>query len=53
MRHVSLTAAELLATLRKLEPPIIGRIAEDTVLLDLRTVPSDFDADLASLLNNL
>jgi len=53
VRHVSLPAAQLLATLRKLEPPIIGRISEDTVLLDLRTVPPDFDADLALLLNGL
>jgi L-seryl-tRNA(Ser) seleniumtransferase len=53
VRHVTLTAAELLAELRKLEPPIIGRIADDTVLLDLRTVPPDFDADLASLLSSL
>jgi L-seryl-tRNA(Ser) seleniumtransferase len=53
VRHVSLTAAELLATLRKLDPPIIGRIADDTVLLDLRTVPADFDANLASLLSSL
>jgi L-seryl-tRNA(Ser) seleniumtransferase len=51
--HVSLTAAELLAELRKLEPPIIGRIADDTVLLDLRTVPPDFDGDLALLLSRL
>lgn len=53
MRHVSLTASELLATLRRLEPPIIGRIADDTVLLDLRTVHPDFDLDLASLLSGL
>ena len=53
VRHLSLTAAELLAAFRKLEPPIIGRIADDTVLLDLRTVPPDFDADLASLLSRL
>jgi L-seryl-tRNA(Ser) seleniumtransferase len=53
VRHVSLTAADLLAAFRKLEPPIIGRIADDTVLLDLRTVPPDFDAELASLLSSL
>lgn len=53
IRHVTLTAAELLAELRKLEPPIIGRIADDTVLLDLRTVSADCDTDLASLLSSL
>ncbi|MGB6691959.1 MAG: L-seryl-tRNA(Sec) selenium transferase [Terracidiphilus sp.] len=53
VRHVSFTAVELLAALRKLEPPIIGRIADDTVLLDLRTVHPRFDADLASVLSGL
>jgi len=53
IQHVTLAAAELLTALRKLEPPIIGRIADDKVLLDLRTVPADFDADLVLLLNSL
>lgn len=53
LRHDSLTASELLAALRKLEPPIIGRIADDTVLLDLRTVPAHFDVDLAKGLGSL
>ncbi len=53
LRHTSLSAGELLSALRKLEPPIIGRITDDTVLLDLRTVPPQFDADLASLLSGL
>jgi len=53
LRHTSLPAVELLSRLRKLEPPIIGRISDDTVLLDLRTVPPDFDEELASLLTSL
>ena len=53
IRHVSLAASELLAALRGLDPPIVGRIADETVLLDLRTVPSHFDADLAALLSTL
>jgi L-seryl-tRNA(Ser) seleniumtransferase len=53
VRHITHTAADLLTELRNLEPPIIGRIADEAVLLDLRTVPSDFDAALASLLNSL
>ncbi len=53
VRHVSASAPECLTMLRKLDPPVIGRIADDTVLLDLRTIPPGFDADLASLLNTL
>jgi L-seryl-tRNA(Ser) seleniumtransferase len=53
IRHASQTASELLGALRKLEPPIIGRIEEDVVLLDLRTVPSSFDDELVSLLSSL
>jgi L-seryl-tRNA(Ser) seleniumtransferase len=53
LRHASLTAAELLATLRRLNPPIIGRIADESVLLDLRTVPPHFDSDLVGHLSSL
>jgi L-seryl-tRNA(Ser) seleniumtransferase len=54
VRHTSLgSAAELLAALRGLDPPIVGRIAEEEVLLDLRTVPSYFDADLVTLLSSM
>jgi L-seryl-tRNA(Ser) seleniumtransferase len=53
VRHTSLASAELLAALRGLDPPIVGRIAEEEVLLDLRTVPSYFDADLVTLLSSL
>jgi L-seryl-tRNA(Ser) seleniumtransferase len=53
VRHISLTAAELLAALRRLDPPIVGRIADDSVLMDLRTVNPRFDAGFISLLNSL
>ena len=53
VRHRSQTADELLAVFRRLDPPVIGRITEDAVLLDLRTVPPRFDADLASILSSL
>jgi L-seryl-tRNA(Ser) seleniumtransferase len=53
VRHVSRPAADLIAALRRLDPPIIARIADDIVLLDLRTVPPRFDTDLVSLLGSL
>ena len=53
LRHASLPAEELAAALRRLDPPIVGRISEDFVLLDLRTVHPRYDAEIASLLNAL
>lgn len=50
LRHASLDATALAATLRQLDPPIVARISEDRVLLDLRTVPADTDAHLGKLL---
>ena len=43
-----MTADELLCRLRSSEPPIIGRVDEDYVVLDLRTVFTDQDAILAA-----
>ncbi len=44
------SATALLARLRRLDPPVIARIADDRVVLDLRTVQPDEDAPLAAAL---
>jgi L-seryl-tRNA(Ser) seleniumtransferase len=53
LRHASLTVEELSSALRHLDPPIVARICEGSVLLDLRTVPPRFDSDIAALLSKL
>jgi L-seryl-tRNA(Ser) seleniumtransferase len=53
LHHQVLQPQALLLALRRLEPPVIGRIHEDQVLLDLRTVEPEFDATLASLLQQI
>ncbi len=50
LHHSSLDAKALAVVLRRLDPPVISRIREDRVLLDLRTVPAHMDGLLASLL---
>lgn len=51
--HTRLSADELSARLRAITPPIIARVEEGRVLLDLRTVFPDQDANLASALASL
>ncbi len=53
LRHARLQPQPLLLALRRLEPPVVGRIHEDHVLLDLRTVEPEFDPTLASLLQQI
>lgn len=53
LRHASMSAEELSSALRRLDPPIVARIANDTVYLDLRTVPPRFDSRLITLLGEL
>jgi L-seryl-tRNA(Ser) seleniumtransferase len=52
VRH-GLSPDALDARLRRLSPPLIARIDEDTVVLDLRTVPPEADEQVASLLQRL
>ena len=51
--HIHLAPVDLLSSLRGLNPPIIARIAEDKVLLDLRTVQPRSDTTLIRLLQQL
>ena|SRR2546423_3774380 len=44
--HDNLSADEIETRLRMNNPPVIGRIEDDRVLLDLRTVPQVDEADL-------
>jgi L-seryl-tRNA(Ser) seleniumtransferase len=53
LHHQALQPQALLLALRRLDPPVVGRIHEDQVLLDLRTVEPEFDATLASLLQQI
>jgi L-seryl-tRNA(Ser) seleniumtransferase len=48
-----LSADELAALLRRSEPPIIARVEEGRVLLDLRTVFPEEDAAVAAALNGI
>ena len=51
--HIDLGADELSARLRTSTPPIIARVEEGRVLLDLRTVCSEQDADVATAIASL
>ena len=52
IRHPALTASALEAQLRRHDPPIIARIENDDVVLDLRTVDAADDGALARCLKD-
>ena len=51
--HPRMTSQEIERALRTASPPVIGRISEGKVLLDLRTVFTDELADLYDVLRNI
>lgn len=53
MRHKQMSAIELEQSLRLSRPPIIARIVEDKVLLDLRTVSESEEVDLLKVLTGI
>ena len=53
LTHESLSSDALLEALRHSSPPVIARIAEGKVLLDLRTVAEDEEPDLLAALDAL
>ena len=53
LSHATRTAEELLRALRHFDPPVIGRIEDDRVLLDLRTVEPGNDSILIEALSHL
>jgi L-seryl-tRNA(Ser) seleniumtransferase len=50
VEHEAMTPTDISAALRRVDPPIIGRIADDRFLLDMRTVA---DAEIDALIEGL
>ena len=53
LKHESLTADQIEQNLRSFSPPVIARIADDLVLLDLRTVDASEEPELLTALRAL
>jgi L-seryl-tRNA(Ser) seleniumtransferase len=53
LSHPTLTAAEIESRLRLSDPPVIARIADDRVLIDLRTVAETEIGELARIIDML
>jgi L-seryl-tRNA(Ser) seleniumtransferase len=53
VRHDPLSASQIEERLRSFDPPVIARIEEDQLLLDLRTVEPEDEAVLIEALNSL
>lgn len=53
LSHPELTAAQLEQLLRATQPPVIARVVDDRVVLDLRTVAEDEESELLDTLIDL
>ncbi|MCA1637486.1 MAG: L-seryl-tRNA(Sec) selenium transferase [Acidobacteria bacterium] len=53
LRHEKMSASELEKTLRLSKPPVIARILEDKVLIDLRTISETEEAELFEVLASI
>lgn len=53
LKHAQITADELERKLRLFQPPVISRIADDLVLLDLRTVDISDEPELLTAVRSL
>lgn len=53
LRDEGRSASELAQRLRESNPPIIARISDDNVVLDLRTVTPEEESDLLTAINSL
>lgn len=53
LSHAHLSADQLAAALRRNDPPVIGRIVDDRVVLDLRTVSESEEAELLAAIESL
>ena len=53
LSHPSISATPLEARLRRSTPPVVARIQDGRVVLDLRTVPPEHDAKLLEILNGV
>jgi len=53
VRHAAMTASELEARLRRSTPPVVARIQDGRVVLDLRTVAPEDDEALAAALGGV
>lgn len=53
VQHTEMSAAQIEQKLRAAQPPVIARVAENKILLDLRTVSENEERELISTLLNL